>query len=102
MQADLATTNVLLGVMAAVSVLEALALVGLCVGGFVLYRRITRALVLFEATHVEPAAARVNAILDDVGSITAAMRGAADGTAGPVRNALAWIVQRIRMARRAA
>lgn len=39
MAPDLTTTNALLGIMAAVSLLEALALLALLGGGLVLYRR---------------------------------------------------------------
>jgi len=38
--ANLDTTNMLLGIMAAVSVLEALLLIGLGIGGFMVYRRV--------------------------------------------------------------
>jgi hypothetical protein len=43
---DLGTTNLLLGIMAVVSVLEALLLIGMGVGGFMLYRRVTSRLCL--------------------------------------------------------
>ena len=39
---DLQTTNVALIVMAVVSVLEALVLIGISVGGFVIYRDLTK------------------------------------------------------------
>ncbi|PYR28013.1 MAG: hypothetical protein DMF92_15120 [Acidobacteria bacterium] len=65
MEANLATTNLLLGIMAAVSLLEALVLVGLGIAAFVLYRRATGLVVGFQQ-RVAPTMARVNAILDDV------------------------------------
>ena len=37
---DLHTTNVALTIMAAVSVLEALLLIGIGIGGFIVYRRV--------------------------------------------------------------
>ena len=37
---NLDTTNVLLGIMAGVSVLEALVLIGIGIGGFMMYRRV--------------------------------------------------------------
>ena len=40
MMANLDTTNMLLGIMAAVSVLEALLLIGIGIGGFMVYRRV--------------------------------------------------------------
>jgi hypothetical protein len=70
MEANLGTTNLLLGIMAAVSVLEALLLIGLGVGGFIVYRRVMDLVDVLEAKHVAPAMGRVNAILDDVKSVT--------------------------------
>jgi len=67
---DLGTTNLLLGIMAAVSVLEAIALIGAGIGGFVLYRRVTRMINELEQRQVAPAMARVNGILDDVKGVT--------------------------------
>jgi hypothetical protein len=74
MSSELATTNVLLGIMAAVSVLEALVIVGLAVGGFLLYRRMMTLVEGLERRQVAPAMARVNAILDDVKGVSAKMK----------------------------
>jgi hypothetical protein len=71
MAAELGTTNLLLGIMAAVSVLEALALIGAGVAGFMLYRRVTELVQGLEARQIAPAMARVNAILDDVKGVSA-------------------------------
>jgi hypothetical protein len=60
------TTNLFLGIMAAVSVLEALLIIGLAIAGFVIYRRVTELVDRLERQQVAPAMARVNAILDDV------------------------------------
>ncbi|MBI4888041.1 MAG: hypothetical protein HY824_13180, partial [Acidobacteria bacterium] len=62
MTPDLATTNTLLGIMAAVSVLEALALIGLTVGAWLLYRRAMRTLAGIET--------RTSAVLDDIRRVT--------------------------------
>jgi hypothetical protein len=70
MPADLHTTNIMLGVMAAVSVLEALVLIGIGVGGFIAYRRVMTIVNDLEQRQVAPAMARVNAILDDVKGVT--------------------------------
>jgi hypothetical protein len=74
---ELHTTNVLLGVMAAVSLLEGLVIIGAGVAGFVAYRKVTglidRGFALadgIEARQVAPAMDRVNAILDDVKDVT--------------------------------
>ena len=74
MSAELETTNLLLGIMAAVSVLEALAIIGMGVAGFVVYRRVTEVLAGIESRQVAPAMIRVNAILDDVKDVTAKVK----------------------------
>jgi len=77
MTAELGTTNLLLGIMAAVSVLEALVIIGMGIAGFVVYKRVMSlvdaGMVLaqgIEARQVAPAMSRVNAILDDVRDVT--------------------------------
>lgn len=70
MTVDLSTTNLLLGIMAAVSVLEALVVIGIGVAGFVAYRRVMTVVEGLENRQVAPAIARVNAILDDVKGVT--------------------------------
>jgi len=102
MTSDLATTNMLLGIMAAVSVLEVLVLPAMFAGGFVLYRRLMRTVTELEARHVAPASARINAILDDVRDVTSVVRGAADSTDSAVRAGLAWLLGRFGWVRRAA
>lgn len=77
MEANLATTNLLLGIMAAVSVLEALLLVGVGIAAFVVYRRVTDLLNGLEP-RVAPTMARVNAILDDVKDVTAKVKEETD------------------------
>ncbi len=74
MSPELGTTNLLLGIMAAVSVLEALAIIGMGVAGFVVYRRVTEILAGIESRQVAPAMIRVNAILDDVKDVTAKVK----------------------------
>ena len=66
MSGELGTTNLLLGIMAAVSVLEALVILGMGVAGFMAYRRVMELVSGLESRQVAPAMARVNAILDDV------------------------------------
>jgi hypothetical protein len=74
MQASLNTTNVLLGIIAAVSLLEALAVIGFFLGAFLLYRRIVRVIGGIEERQVAPTAARVNAILDDIKDVTSTVK----------------------------
>ncbi|HWF86015.1 MAG TPA: hypothetical protein VG222_14250 [Vicinamibacterales bacterium] len=74
MAGDFATTNLLLGIMAAVSVLEALVLIGIGVAGLLVYRRVMDLLTHMEQRQVAPAMARVNAILDDVKGVSATVK----------------------------
>jgi pyrimidine operon attenuation protein/uracil phosphoribosyltransferase len=74
MEATLETTNLFLGIMAIVSVLEALLIVGLAVAGFMAYRRIMEVVRSLEARHVAPTMQRVNAILDDVKSVSTTVK----------------------------
>jgi ElaB/YqjD/DUF883 family membrane-anchored ribosome-binding protein len=68
---DLHTTNLLLGIMAAVSVLEALLLIGAGVGGFLAYRKVMQVVGDLESRQVAPLREKVDAILADVQAITA-------------------------------
>ena len=74
MSGELGTTNLLLGIMAAVSVLEALVIIGMGVAGFLAYRKVMVLVAGIETRQVAPAMARVNAILDDVKTVTATMK----------------------------
>ena len=74
MAGELGTTNLLLGIMAAVSVLEALAIIGLGIGGLMLYRRVMELVNGLEARQIAPAMGRVNAILEDVQAVTARVK----------------------------
>jgi hypothetical protein len=74
MTAELGTTNLLLGIMAAVSVLEALAIIGMGIAGFMVYRKVMELVAGLETRQVAPAMVRVNAILDDVKGVTAKVR----------------------------
>src|SRR5262245_40011795 len=60
MESQLGTTNLFLGVMAAVSVLQALVLIGAGIAGFVAYRKVTALVNTLEEQHVAPAMNRVN------------------------------------------
>jgi hypothetical protein len=74
MGSELGTTNLLLGIMAAVSVLEALAVIGIGVAGFIVYRKVMEVVTGIEARQVAPAMVRVNAILDDVKAVSAKVK----------------------------
>jgi len=68
---DLQTTNVALIIMAVVSVLEALVLIGLGIGGFLVYRRAMTLISELEVRQIAPLREKVDAILMDVKSVTA-------------------------------
>jgi hypothetical protein len=67
----LGTTNLLLGIMAAVSVLEALVLIGAGVGGFMVYRKVMKLIADLETRQVAPIREKVEGILGDVKTVTA-------------------------------
>lgn len=67
---DLGTTNLLLGIMAAVAVVELLALLAAGLFGYRLYARVMRLVEGLEERQVAPAMSRVNSILDDVKGVT--------------------------------
>src|SRR5262249_26334536 len=68
------TTNLLLGIMAAVSVLEGLLLIGTGVAMWICYRRVMELVAGLESRHVQPTMVRINAILGDVKDVTAKRR----------------------------
>jgi len=86
---DLTTTNVFLGIMAAVSVLQVLAVGAAFLAGFVIYRRILSVVNGFETRQVVPAVARVNAILDDVKGVTSTVRK----ETGYIQRVVEWILE---------
>jgi hypothetical protein len=98
---DLSTTNLLLGIMAAVSLLEALAVVGLIVGGVLVYRRLAAMLARIEERQIAPAISRVNAILDDVKDVTGTVKKVAGDVGDSAKRGWAvldWIRRRGRAA----
>jgi hypothetical protein len=74
MSGELGTTNLLLGIMAAASVLEALLALTVAVTGFVMYRRVMTAVDGLERRQLAPTMARMNAILDDVKGVTTTVK----------------------------
>jgi hypothetical protein len=65
------TTNLFLGIMAVVSVLEALLLIGMGIGGFIVYRKVMQLVNDLEARQIAPLREKVDAILIDVKTVTA-------------------------------
>jgi esterase/lipase len=78
MGGELATTNLLLGIMAAVSVLEGLVIIGVAIGGFMAYKKVMEVVNGIEARQVAPAMAKVNAILEDVKAVSAKVKEETD------------------------
>jgi len=78
MMGDLQTTNTALIVMAVVSVLEALLLIGIGVAGFLVYRRVMQLVNDLEARHIAPLRERVDAILGDVKAVTSRVSSEAE------------------------
>jgi hypothetical protein len=74
MSPELGTTNLLLGIMAGVSVLEALVIIGMGVAAFVAYRRVIELITGLEIRQITPLTARVNTILDDVKVVTTKLK----------------------------
>ena len=68
---DPQSLSVPLWIMAVVSVLQALVLIGIGVGGYLVYSRVMRLMTELETRQVEPIRERVDAILADVKGITA-------------------------------
>jgi hypothetical protein len=68
---DLSTTNTALIIMAAVSVLEALLLIGIGIGGFMIYRRVMALVNDLEARQIAPLREKLDNILTDVKAVTA-------------------------------
>ncbi len=82
MPTTLGTTNLFLGVIAVVSLLEAAVIVGLGVLAFITFRRALREIRRIDEQQLTPALGRVNAILDDVKDVTATVKqetGRVDG-----------------------
>jgi hypothetical protein len=88
MAGELGTTNLLLGIMAAVSVIEALAIIGMGIGGFMIYRRVMTLVDGLETRQVAPTMARVNAILDDVKGVTLRVKEETDRVDHAIRSTI--------------
>jgi hypothetical protein len=83
---DLTTTNIWLGILAVVSLVEFLMIL---VGGFLayrVYRQVTTTLETLERVHVAPLRARVDLILDEVQRVTDKVRHAQDSVSEAFRH----------------
>jgi hypothetical protein len=111
---DLDTTNLLLGIMAVVSVLEGLLILAMGIGGWMAYRKVMLLVAGVEERQIAPVVARVNGILDEVQVVASTVRtdtervehairhtiGRVDHTANrvraDVRTKTSWVVGAVR------
>jgi hypothetical protein len=91
MSPNLSTTNVFLGIMAVVSVLEVVAVAALALGAWAIYRRVARMLTALEERRLGEAFSRIDAILDDVKTITSTVRH----ESGQIERLIRWIIETI-------
>ena len=68
---DVGSLSIPLWIMAVVSILEALVLIGIGVAGYLVYARVTTLVTDIEARQIAPIREKVDAILVDVKAITA-------------------------------
>lgn len=85
---DLGTTNLFLGIMAVVSVLEALLVIGVGIGAYLAYSKVMTLVNGLEERQVAPAMARVNAILDDAKVVSAKVREEAERVDTAIRTTM--------------
>jgi len=88
MPADLATTNVLLGVMAVVSVLQGLVVMALGIAGWRAYRQVMALVSDFDTRHVAPVRHQVDAILADVKDVTGRLKEETDRVDSAIRHTI--------------
>lgn len=85
---DLGTTNLFLGIMAVVSVLEALLVIGVGIVAYLAYSKVMTLVNGLEERQVAPAMARVNAILDDAKVVSAKVREEAERVDTAIRTTM--------------
>lgn len=83
---DLSTTNIWLGVLAVVSALECLIIVGVGVMGVMLYRRAKALIDRAESAYIAPLAARVNAVADEAREVVRKVQHVEEKVRGMVDN----------------
>jgi hypothetical protein len=88
---DLHPISVPLWIMAVVSILQALVIIGVAIGGYIMYSRVMALVKDLEARQIEPIREKVDAILADVKSVTAR----ASHQAERVDHAIAGTIDRV-------
>ena len=84
----LQTTNTMLGIIAGVSLLEALLILGVGVAAYRVYSRVMTLVNDLEVRQVAPAMARVNAILDDVKEVSSTVKDETVRVDNAIRNTM--------------
>jgi hypothetical protein len=74
MTSDLSTTNLFLGIIALVSVLQVAGVVALAAGAIQVARKVSRLIDSVEHNQIAPAGARVQSILEDVKAVTSVLK----------------------------
>ena len=83
---NLTTTNVWLGILAIVSLLEFLIIVAAGLFGYRAYRQVMRTIETVERLHIAPLRARVDGILDQVETITGKVKHAQESVGDTLRH----------------
>jgi hypothetical protein len=78
----------MLGVIAAVSLLEAIVVIALGIAAYMVFRRASNLMSTIESQHVAPAMGRVNAILDDVHGVTTKVKEETERVDQAIRSTL--------------
>ena len=88
MSGDLGTTNLLLGILAAVGVLEVLLLIAGGLAGAIFYRRLMERIAGLELGQVAPAIGKLNGILEDIRRVTTRVREDAERVDHAIRSTI--------------
>jgi hypothetical protein len=83
---NLTTTNVWLGILAVVSLIEFLMLVAAGLLGYKMYTRVMTTLDTVERVHIAPLRVRVDGILDEVQAVTNKVKHVQDSVADALRH----------------
>jgi hypothetical protein len=83
---SLTTTNVWLGILAVVSVLEFLMILAAGLLAYQMYRRLVTTIETVERVHIAPLRARVDGILDEVQTVTEKVKHAQESVGDALRH----------------
>ena len=83
---DLTTTNVWLGILAIVSLLEFVMIVAAGLFAFKMYKQVMTTIQTVERVHIAPVRARVDGILDEVQAVTDKVKHAQESVSDALRH----------------